>query len=151
NQLSFIKIMRQFLAHHSAAGLAGAFGERAQPQGVELDEARCVAMVISARAFLEGHEILVIEGVSARTANDESRALEKFQTHPAGDELLATVNEGLQHFALRRKPKSIVDDLGIFWHQLVLEMRGTAIERDLLNPAMRVIKDRAAGRLIHAA
>src|SRR6202047_2654562 len=58
---------------------------------------------------------------------------------------------GWKHLALRRKPESIVDEFGIFRHQLVLQMGGAAIERDLLDAAMGEIKDRAAGGFIHAA
>src|SRR3984893_13977564 len=108
-------------------------------------------MIINDRAFLEGHEILIIERTRARTANDEGGALEKLQAHPAGDEFLAAIDQGLQHFAFRREPEAVVDELGIFRHQLVLEMGGAAIECDLFDAAMGEIKDRAAGGFIHAA
>src|SRR3546814_9361190 len=46
-------------------------------------------------------------------------------------------------------PEAVVDQLGIFRHQLILEMRRPAIERDLFDPAMRAGIDLAARRLIH--
>jgi hypothetical protein len=60
NQLSSIKIINQFLVQASTADLAGAFGQRSQPQRVELDEARRITMIIGARTLLEGHEILIV-------------------------------------------------------------------------------------------
>src|ERR1700720_4478218 len=56
------------LRKNSTGDPAGAFGQRPQPQGVELDEPRSVAMVIGDCAFLEGHEILIVERRRARTA-----------------------------------------------------------------------------------
>src|ERR1700694_4435808 len=38
-----------------------AWAERAQPQGVELDEARGIAMIVGDRAFLEGDEVLIVQ------------------------------------------------------------------------------------------
>ncbi len=54
-----------FVPHISTGSLAGAFGERAQPQRVELDETRGIAMVVGASTFLEGHEVLIVEGIAA--------------------------------------------------------------------------------------
>src|SRR5205807_8272853 len=48
-------------------------------------------------------------------------------------------------------PEAVVDQLGVTRHQLVLEMRGAAVERDLLDAAVRRQQDRAAGRLVHPA
>src|SRR3546814_8170416 len=61
------------------------------------------------------------------------------------------VDRGLEHLALGREPESIVDELGIFGHQLVLQMRRAAVERDAFDAAMRARIDFAARRFIHAA
>src|SRR3982075_722854 len=37
-----------------------ALAERAQPQRVELDEARSVAVIIGHSTFLEGHQVLIV-------------------------------------------------------------------------------------------
>ncbi len=49
----------------SASGLAVALGERAQAQGVELDKALGIAVIIGGGAFLESHEILIVKRVGA--------------------------------------------------------------------------------------
>ena len=61
------------------------------------------------------------------------------------------IDRGLQHLALRREPEAVVDQLGIARCQLVLQMRGAAIERQLLDAAVREVIDRAAGSLVHPA
>src|SRR3546814_10298671 len=78
-------------------------------------------------------------------------ALVELQTHRAADLCLAVVDRRLQHLALRREPEAVVDELGIFRHQLVLEMRRAAIEGDALDAAMRAGIDFAARRFVHAA
>src|SRR5882762_8418114 len=42
-----------------------ALAERAQPQGVELDEARGVAMIVGHGTFLEGDEVLIVQRIFA--------------------------------------------------------------------------------------
>src|SRR5204863_952904 len=61
------------------------------------------------------------------------------------------VDRGLEHFAFRAEPEAVVDEFGIFRHQLVFEMGGAAVERDRFDAAMGGIKNGAARRLIHAA
>src|SRR3546814_15804044 len=61
------------------------------------------------------------------------------------------VDGRLQHLAVGREPEAVVDELGIFRHQLVLEVRGAAVERDAFDTTMRPRIDFAAGRFIHPA
>src|SRR3989442_12129107 len=69
------------------AKLAPPLPERAQAQRVEADEAFGVALVVGG-AFLEGHEILVVERIFALAADDRHIALVELEPHPAGDEFL---------------------------------------------------------------
>src|SRR5258708_528499 len=78
-------------------------------------------------------------------------ALVELEADRALDALLAFVDEGLQHLAFGREPEAVIDELGIARHQLVLEMRGAAIEGDALDAAMRGVQDGAAWRLVDAA
>src|SRR5439155_6266046 len=122
-----------------------------QPQRVEPDEARCVAVVVGNGALLEGDEVLVIERIGTLAADYRDAALVELEPHAAADEFLALVDRRLQHLTLGREPEAVVDQLGIFRHQLVLEVRRATVERDLLDAAMRRDQDGAAGRLVHAA
>src|SRR3546814_12146813 len=61
------------------------------------------------------------------------------------------VDGRLQHLAFGREPEAVVDELGIFRHLLVLEVRGAAVERDAFDTTMRPRIDFAAGRFIHPA
>ncbi len=58
------------------------------------------------------------------------------------------VDQRLQHLAFRAEPETIVDELRIARHQLVLEVRRSAIECQAFYGPMRGEQDRAAGRLI---
>ena len=57
----------------------------------------------------------------------------------------------LQHLALRAEPEAVIKQFGIFRHQLILQMRRAAIERDLFDAAMRDVQDGATRRFVHAA
>src|SRR5690606_24716000 len=53
--------------------------------------------------------------------------------------------------ALGRPPEAVVDDAGIFRHQLILQMHGAAVDGDALDGAVPVPQDRAARRFVKAA
>ena len=61
------------------------------------------------------------------------------------------IDQRLQHLALGGEPETIVNQFGITRRELVLQMCGAPVERQRLDPAMREVEDRAAGRLVHAA
>src|SRR3546814_17262228 len=52
---------------------------------------------------------------------------------------------------LFRSPEAVIDQFGIADRQFVLEVGGAAIERQLLDAAMRARVDRAAGGFVHPA
>src|SRR3546814_4895638 len=64
-------------------------------------------------------------------------ALVKLQPYGAGNLGLAMIDRRLKHLALRREPEAVVDQFRITRHQFVLEVRRAAIQRQLLDPAMR--------------
>src|SRR3546814_3749636 len=78
-------------------------------------------------------------------------ALVKLQAYGAGNLGLAMIDRRLKHLALRREPEAVVDQFRITRHQFVLEVRRAAIQRQLLDPAMRREQNGAARRFIHAA
>src|SRR4051812_37303033 len=108
-------------------------------------------MVVTAAAFLERDEILIVQRLLARPADHSRIALVELESNPAAYMLLAPVDCRLKHFALRREPEAVVDQARVTRHQLVLEVHGTAVERDALDPAMRGKQDRPARRFIDAA
>src|SRR4029453_4891527 len=69
----------------------------------------------------------------------------------SGHELLRRIDGGLQHLALGREPEAVVDELGVFRHELVLEMSRAAVEGDGFDPAVRRDQDGAARGLVHSA
>src|ERR1700677_3124950 len=101
-----------------------------QAQRVQLDEAGGVLVVVGDGALLEGDEVLVVQRVRTVAADHMNAALVELEPHPARDHLLALVDENLQHLALGREPEAIVDELGVFGHQLVFEMSGAAVGGD---------------------
>src|SRR3546814_7608504 len=94
---------------------------------------------------------LAVEAERRLAADDAGVALVKLEADGAGDVRLAMVDRRLQHLAFGREPEAVVDELGIFRHQLVLEVRGAAVERDAFDTTMRPRIDFAAGRFIHPA
>src|SRR5207248_10334285 len=132
----------------SAPQLAPALRQRAQTERIEPDEALRIVLMVGGGAILERHQILIVKRIGALTADHGSLALVELEPHPAGHELLAEIDRRLQHFTFRREPEAVVDQLGITRHQLVLEVRRAAIERDLLDTAMGYQQDRAARRLV---
>src|SRR5471030_605488 len=122
-----------------------------QPQRIQLDESLGIALIVRALVFLEGDVLHGIERLGRLAADHRGVALVELEPHRARDIFLTLVDQRLQHLALRRKPEAEIDQLGIFRHQLVLEMARAAIERDRLDAAMRGMQDRAARRLIDAA
>src|SRR5215472_7330920 len=92
-----------------------------------------------------------VERLRRFAADDSGEALIELQPDRTLDMLLALVDEGLQHLALGREPEAVIDELGVARHQLVLEVRGAAIQGDALDAAMRRLQDGAARRLIDAA
>src|SRR5258708_15545040 len=106
---------------------------QAEPERIQLDEAFGVALVVGAGIFLEGDVLHGVERLGRLAADHRGVALVELQPHRAADVLLALVDQRLQHLALGRIPEAVIDQLGIFRHQLVLEMAGAAVERDLLD------------------
>src|SRR6202008_3436516 len=96
--------------------------ERPQSQGVELDEAARVAVIIGDRAFLQSDELLVVKREWAFASDGPGGAFIKLERPAAGDGPLTLVDQRLEHLALRREPEAVVDELGISRHDLILEM-----------------------------
>src|SRR5262245_52480589 len=83
-----------------------ALSERAQPQRIEADEAGGVALIVSCRAFFEGHQVLIVERIFALAPDHTDIALVELELYAAADEFLALVDRRLQHLALGREPES---------------------------------------------
>src|ERR1700726_1009655 len=81
-----------------------ASGGEAQAQGVELDEAFGVALVVDG-VLLEGDVGEAVEASLRFSADDARRTLVELQSHDALDILLALVDQRLQHLALRGEPE----------------------------------------------
>src|SRR5690554_235926 len=124
--------------------------QQAQAEGIQLDEALCVALVVD-RVLLEGHVLLAVEALRALATDNGDGALIELQAHRAFHMLLTLVDRRLQHLPLRREPEAVVDQLGIARHQLVFEVHGAPIKGELLDAAMGCQQDGAARRLVDAA
>src|SRR3546814_20956551 len=82
-----------------------------QPQRVEADEAGGVALVVAARPFLEGDEILVIERQWTLPADPRGVALVQLHSDGAAPMLLALVYQRRQPLPPRRAPDAVLDPL----------------------------------------
>ena len=93
----------------------------------------------------------MVDGVGRLPADRPAGALEEFHPDPARDPVLAGVDGRLEHPPLGREPETVVDQLRIARHELVLEVGGAPVEHDALEPAPGRQQQRAAGRLVDAA
>ena len=91
------------------------------------------------------------ESVLRVAADDDHVALVQLDAHPAVDVGLRMVDQRLQRLALRAPPVAVVDQAGVARHQVVLEVRHFAIQRDRLDGAVRLQHDGAAGSFVAAA
>src|SRR5208282_18847 len=124
----------------------------AQAQGVELDEAAGILLVVGALVVVEGRHDRVEQRIGLRLAADHDHvALVELQSHAAVHRPLRRIDHRLQHDSLRRPPVAVVDQARVARHELVLQVRDLAIKADRLDGAMRLEHDRAAGRLVAAA
>src|SRR5215831_3177224 len=128
-----------------------ALSQGPQPQRIETDESRRVLLVVGALVVFEGDEAGGIERLVAFATGDDDIALIELEAHHALHLLLALVDQRLQHQPLWREPKSVVDELGVARHQLVLEVCGAAVERDRFDRPMGREQDGAPGGLIDPA
>src|SRR5262245_36895277 len=80
--------------HHALlrAQLSPTLPQRAQPQRVEPNETFGVALVVGDLAFLERHQILVVQRISALAADNADAALVELEPHAARHEFLAPVD-----------------------------------------------------------
>src|SRR5258708_4449917 len=123
----------------AAALFPGGFCQ-SQAKRIELDEALGIALVVD-EVLLEGDVCEAVERLRRFAPDHPHMALVELEAHRALDMLLALVDERLEHLALGREPEAVVDHLGIARHQLVLEMRRAAVERDALDAAMGAVQD----------
>mmetsp|Transcript_21925 Transcript_21925/g.47855 ORF Transcript_21925/g.47855 Transcript_21925/m.47855 type:complete len:270 (+) Transcript_21925:619-1428(+) len=123
----------------------------AQAQGLQLDEATCIRLVVEPLVVLKRGNDLVVEGVGRLAAQHDDVALVQLQLHSTCAVLLGLVNEGLQRLPLGAEPEAIVDELSIAGHQLILEVRLLAVQGDGLNGAVGIQQDGAAGGLVHSS
>src|SRR5260221_1965922 len=131
--------------------LAATLFQQTQAQGIQLNEAGRIALVIGAGIFFESDMLQRIEALRRLAADHGDIALVELQADIAFDMLLRFIDQGLQHLTFGREPEAVIDELGITWHQLVLEMAGAAIEGQALDAAMGGMQDGAAGCFIDAA
>src|SRR5262249_42464512 len=128
---------------------SGTFSQ-AKPQRIQLDKAFSIALIVDLIRF-EGDMSEAVERLRRFAADNRCLAFKELQPHDALDMFLALVDQGLKHQPLRREPEAVVDELGIARHDLILEMRSAAIERDAFDAAMRSVQDRTARRLVDTA
>jgi len=79
------------------------------------------------------------------------RTLVELQPHLALDPVLTGIDQRLQHLPLGREPQPVIDQLRVARHQFVLQVRGAAVEGQLLKSPVRRVKDRAARSIVDPA
>src|SRR5690606_40481154 len=107
--------------------------KQTEAECIELDEALSVLLVIGTRVILKGDMGFGVERVGRGAANNRCHALVEFQAHCACHHFLALVDKGLKHLALRAPPETVIDQLRIARHQLILQMGRATIKRERFN------------------
>src|SRR5690606_14631721 len=126
-------------------------GGNTQTQGVELDKAVGIAMIVGTGIVFKGGYSSVEQGVVGLAANYHDVALVQFQADYAINALLGSINHLLQHVALGAPPVAVVDHGGVLGHQLVFQVRYFTVQGDGLDGTVCLEHDGAAGGFVAAA
>src|SRR3989338_1878846 len=122
----------------------------AHAQGVELDKAAGIRLVVSAAIFFEGGDIGVEQRVIGLAPGDDHVALVQFHAYHAVHVGLGGVDHLLQHQTLRAPPETVIDQAGVFRHQLIFQVSDFAVQGDRFNGAVAFEHDGATGSLVAA-
>src|SRR4029077_11733551 len=120
---------------------------QSEPQGVQPNKAVSVALVIDI-VFLKGRNLGIIERRIGLPSRDYDVTLIKLEPHAPAYIRLRGIDGFLQDLALRCKPITVVDHLGIALDQGIPETQHFAVHGDGLQRAVRRVKDRSPRRLI---
>src|SRR5574343_522919 len=127
-------------------------GGDAHTQRVQFDEAPGVGLVVGAAVFIEGRNVHVEQRVGFGIArNDDHITLVQLDAYPAVYGGLGVVDQGLQRNALWCPPVAVVDHRSVAWHQVILQVRYFAVQRDRFDGAVRLQHDGAARGFVAAA
>ena len=77
---------------------------------------------------LHGGDGFVVEGVDTAASAVDDVAFVEFHAHFAGDFFLGAIDEGLDGFALRGEPETVVDELSVFGDEAVADVLGLAVD-----------------------
>ena len=74
--------------------------------------------------LLKGRYFRIVERLFRFSAGDDDVAFVELQSHATGYVVLRAVNRLLEHFALRRKPVTVIHQLRIAWNPSDAKLRG---------------------------
>src|SRR6267154_898384 len=115
----------------------------------KIDEAFGVLGVVAAHG--EAGEVRAVERERRNAFRNVERALPQFEADGASDALLRNVEKSIESFAQRRKPQTVVDQLGVTQRECLLKMRGLAIDGEPLQFLMGFDEKGSAGSFVSAA
>ena len=116
----------------------------------EVDEAKGIFLVVT-RAHGEAGDIQNLKRVRALAAHGFDVAFVETQSDIAGDGFRHFGEEGVERFAQRGKPETVVDHFGVVERELLFEVKSGAVEGEGFEFAPGSHEDRAAGGFITAA
>src|SRR3546814_17257521 len=92
--------------------------------------------------LFRSHVLFRIEAVGRLAADHVDAALVELEPHGARHLFLTVIDRGLEHLAFGREPEAVIDQFGIADRQFVLEVGGSALERQLRDRS----EERRAGK-----
>ena len=107
--------------------------------------------MIEAVALVVGGEAVIVERERRFSADDAAVALEELEPDRAGDALLHVLHERVDRLARRRKPEAVVDDVGVFLREALLESLEILGDDQPLELAMRGMQNDGRRRLVDFA
>src|SRR6266481_979955 len=131
------------------AALGFCFRAHGYGQREKIDEAFGVLGVVAAHG--EAGEVRAVERERRNAFRNVERALPQFEADGASDALLRNVEKSIESFAQRRKPQTVVDQLGVTQRECLLKMRGLAIDGEPLQFLMGFDEKGSAGSFVSAA
>mmetsp|Transcript_7376 Transcript_7376/g.20112 ORF Transcript_7376/g.20112 Transcript_7376/m.20112 type:complete len:469 (-) Transcript_7376:44-1450(-) len=122
-----------------------------EPECLELDKPGSIFLVVGAAVVLKARNLVIVQARRGLPSDRHHIALVQLHPDQARAVPLGHVDGRLQRLSLRREPESVVEQLGVLWHQLVLQMHLSAIQADGFNRPVRLDQNGTPGRLVHAS
>src|SRR5690606_10633277 len=126
-------------------------GRNTHPQGVQLNKAFRVFLIVSTTVVFKGRDTGIEQAVVRLTAHHDHVTFIQLQTYHTVYRRLRLVDHGLQHGPFRAPPVAVVNQAGVAWHQFVFQVRHFTVQGDGFDGTVCFQHDGAARSFVATA